>query len=242
MLEISNLQARFGKRFSLDIDRIQVAPGEIVAVLGPNGSGKTSLLRIVAGLVAPDAGTVRWSGETLSSAGRVVVPPEDRATAMLFQEGVLFPHLDVRGNVELGVPDAAAEPERDERTSEALKMMQLEPLSSQSIGVLSGGEQQRVALARAIAQRPRMLLLDEPFHSLDGVVKRQIVGELRALVPARSIAAMLVTHDLEEASALCDRVVLTRDGRVVQQGPLQELRSAPVEEWVASFVGERLAG
>jgi len=237
MLEISHVQVQVARRFSLQDITFRVSPGELVAVLGPNGSGKTSLLRAIAGLVAPSAGYIRWSEEVLSSPGRVVSPPEHRATAMLFQEGVLFPHLDVRANVAMGVPATASERECDVQTSEALRMMQIEELAPRSIGALSGGEQQRVALARALAQRPRVLLLDEPFHSLDNMVKRPIIEQVRALVQSRSIAALLVTHDTEEASALCDRIVLTRGGRIVQQGTVQELYGAPADAWIASFMG-----
>lgn len=211
-----------------------VAPGEVLAVLGPNGSGKSTLLRLVAGLDAASRGSVAWSGRALTERGQVVVPPEQRGVGLLFQQGVLFPHLDVARNVALGL--RRGQPE--EAVARALEAMQIAHLGAERVHRLSGGEAQRTALARALVQEPSVMLLDEPFHSLDATVKRSIVVEIQRVVQDRGIAAVLVTHDTEEASALADRVLLLREGRKVQEGPLEELYRGPADLWVARLLGE----
>jgi iron(III) transport system ATP-binding protein len=217
---------------------LRVAPGELVAILGPNGSGKSTLLRLITGLVAPRSGTIAWGGETLSCDGRVVVEPEDRGMSMLFQEGVLFPHLTVAKNIALGLAPDIARKAESEAVASALARMRIDGLANRSIADLSGGEQQRVALARALVRTPRVMLLDEPFHSLDATVRRPIIREIRAIVKQQGIAALFVTHDIEEACALSDRVVLLRDGSKVQEGTVDELYQEPADRWTAEFLGE----
>ena len=238
MLIVEDLRARIGKGFAIEGLRFSVAPGEILAVLGPNGSGKSSLLRILSGLAAPTAGSITLGGTRLSEAGRVIVAPEGRRIGILFQEGVLFPHLRVRENVELGLGPGAEGEAADRRVNEALATARIAHLAGARVQRLSGGEIQRVALARALVQTPALMLLDEPFHSLDFPVKSSIIGELRSLVKDRGLSAVLVTHDAEEASAAADRVLLLREGRQIQQGALDEIYRAPVDAWAARFLGE----
>ena len=235
MLDVQHLCAAWGSGFQLRDLSFRLAPGELLAILGPNGSGKSSLLRLLLGLEPPRGGTISWCGQILSTAGKIVVPPEQRAMGVLFQEGVLFPHLRVRDNVALGLQAVGS---GRQQVDQALRAMRIERLADQQVQRLSGGEQQRVALARALVQRPRLLLLDEPFHSLDATVKRDIIAELRALIQQQAIATVFVTHDIQEAASLSDAVVLLRDGSKVQQGTIEELYRQPTSRWAAAFLGE----
>lgn len=238
MLNVKDLTARFSKDFAIDRVSLSVRPGELVAMIGPNGSGKSSLLRLIAGLEAPQAGVIAWSEETWTRDRKVVVAPGQRKVSILFQEGVLFPHLSVHDNVALGIADDVPAAERSARAKAAIASARLAHLGQQAIHSLSGGEHQRVALARAVVQRPRVILLDEPFHSLDGTVKRSILSELRRTVKDQAIAALFVTHDLDEAWALSDRAVLLRGGAVVQEATMEELYRQPRNAWAATFLGE----
>ena len=238
MLTVQELCAHLGRAFKLEEVSFRVAPGERVAVLGPSGAGKSTLLELIAGLRAPRSGSISWAETVLSQGRRICVPPERRGVGLLLQEGALFPHLSVPANVALGLPRRTARPQQRELVDRALESVQAAHLRDRRVPSLSGGEQQRVALARALVQLPRLMLLDEPFHSLDSPLKRAILGELRALVGAHRIAAVLVTHDTLEAAAFADRVVLLQGGRIVQQGSLDELYHSPVDGWVARFLGD----
>jgi ABC-type sulfate/molybdate transport systems ATPase subunit len=238
MLRVDELSARFGKRIVLDGVTFSASPGEIVAVLGPNGGGKSTLLRLLAGLAAPTSGSIAWGDVKLSQGDRVLVPPSRRGVGLLLQEGVLFPHLRVRENVALGLDPTAPGGPESPRVSEALEAVQLGHLGSARVQRLSGGEAQRVALARALVQSPVLMLLDEPFHSLDTAVKRSILGQIRSLVTERGLCAMLVTHDADEASALADRILLLRHGKKLQEGTLDELYRAPADPWAARLLGD----
>ncbi len=187
----------------LDRVRLQVAPDEVVCLLGPSGSGKSSLLQIVAGLLPPDAGTVRWDG--VDQAG---VPPHRRGIGLVFQSALLFPHLGVADNVGYALrfgelPPAA----RRDRVTELLALVDLEGFDDRSISTLSGGEAQRVALARALAPRPRLLLLDEPFGALDRELRDRLAHDVRSLLHRLGTPAVHVTHDLTEAELVGDRIV-----------------------------------
>jgi iron(III) transport system ATP-binding protein len=216
----------------IDLD---VEDGEIMAVLGPSGCGKTTLLRILAGFLDPDDGRVRFDDVTVADrAGSV--PAWERKVGYVPQEGALFPHLDVRGNILFGLP-------RRERTDERLgEMLDLAELPGEIASAypreLSGGQQQRVALARALAPRPRVVLLDEPFSSLDAALRISAGREVtRVLRHARS-TALLVTHDQGEALSLADRVAVMEEGRISQVDVPSELYGAPADVRVGSFVGD----
>ncbi|MGW4205532.1 ABC transporter ATP-binding protein [Streptomyces sp. NPDC004726] len=215
---------------------LTVPEGELAAVLGPSGCGKTTLLRVIAGFLAPDSGEVVVGGRTVSGPG-VQVPPERRGVGIVAQEGALFPHMSVARNVAFGLL-GAGRAERRARTAEMLELVGLGDFGDRMPHELSGGQQQRVALARALAPRPALVLLDEPFNALDSGLRAGLRSDIRAALRAAGATALLVTHDQEEALSSADRVAVIRDGRVVQSGTPQELYARPADTWVASFVGE----
>jgi iron(III) transport system ATP-binding protein len=211
-----------------------VPQGAFAAVLGPSGCGKTTLLRIVAGFEAADGGTVCLDGRVVSGPG-CHVPPERRRIGMVPQEGALFPHLTVTGNVAFGLPRAAR---RSKRTEAMLELVGLAGFGPRWPAELSGGQQQRVAVARALAPEPALVLLDEPFSALDTGLRAALREDVRAAVRAAGATAVLVTHDQQEALSMADLVAVLRDGRVVQAAPPDELYGAPHDLGVATFVGE----
>ena len=213
---------------------LRVEPGTVVALLGPSGCGKTTLLRTIAGLEAPDAGTVAVGDRTLTAPG-TFVPPERRHIGMVFQDWALFPHLSVAANVAYGLPRAER---RSGRVEEALALVGLAGLADRSPGTLSGGQQQRVALARALAPRPAVLLLDEPFSNLDTALRIEVRTEVHRLLADLEVTTVFVTHDQEEAFVLGDEVAVMRDGSIEQQAPPAALYARPASRWVATFVGD----
>jgi iron(III) transport system ATP-binding protein len=237
VLSVNNHCARIGRDFAIEDISFSVGSGERIALLGPNGSGKTSLLRLIAGLETPRSGTISWSGAVLSSPGRVDVPPESRSMGILFQEGALFPHLDVRANVAVALPPGTSKSEGRPLVDRALEIARIRHLADRSVLAISGGEQQRAALARALVLRPAVLLLDEPCRSLDGPVKRQILAELRAIAQKENMATLLVTHETDEAAAFSDRVVLLRGGRMAQEGSFDDIYRHPADRGIADFLG-----
>ncbi|MBK9180430.1 MAG: ABC transporter ATP-binding protein [Acidimicrobiales bacterium] len=233
MLEVAGLTVRFGPTTALDDVDLTVGDGEVVCVLGPSGCGKSTLLRAVAGLEAPAAGQVRWDGDDLAG-----VPPHRRGFGLMFQEHALFPHRDVGGNVGFGLRmQRRPAVEIDRRVAELLDLVGLPGTQRREVGALSGGEQQRVALARALAPAPRLLMLDEPFGSLDRPLRERLTVEVGALLRRLGTTALHVTHDHDEAFALADRLVVLRSGGVEQVGRPQELWSRPATAFVARFLG-----
>jgi iron(III) transport system ATP-binding protein len=215
---------------------LQVASGELIAILGPSGCGKTTLLRLIAGFDVPDGGTIAIGERTLTS-GRRAVAPEERKIGYVAQEGALFPHLSVRRNIGYGLPRAARRAGR--RVDELLELVGLpSECADRFPHQLSGGQQQRVALARALAPDPAVVLLDEPFSSLDAGLRAE-TGEAVASALAESGAtAVLVTHDQSEALSLAHRVAVMRAGLLVQVASPDELYRKPADLAVARFVGE----
>jgi molybdate transport system ATP-binding protein len=213
-------------RPSLDM-RLELPEGAITSVVGPSGSGKTSTLRLVAGLWTPAAGLVRFGGETwFASAGGVNLPPRERSIGVVPQRYALFPHLTARENVEaalLHLPRARRAP----RAEAALARAHVAGLESRYPHELSGGQQQRVAVARAIAREPRLLLLDEPFSSVDRSTRKHLYAELKRLHAELGCTVMLVTHDLDEAALLSSHLCLIRRGRLVQGGATQDVLARP---------------
>jgi iron(III) transport system ATP-binding protein len=231
MIRLERVSKRFGAVLAVDEASLEIGRGEFVALLGPSGCGKTTLLRLIAGFEAPDAGTVRL-GEDLV-AGGAWVPPERRHVGMVFQDYALFPHLTVARNVGYGLPRSG----RAVRVAEALDLVGLSRLGDRYPHELSGGQQQRVALARALAPEPAVVLLDEPWSNIDPVLRSSMREELASILRATGVTVLLVTHEQEEAFSLADRVALMRDGAVVQTGAPEEIYYGPATRWAAEFVG-----
>ncbi|GAB3113059.1 ABC transporter ATP-binding protein [Streptomyces calidiresistens] len=215
---------------------LHAGAGDLVAVLGPSGCGKTTLLRVIAGFLRADAGTVTVGGRVLTAPG-THVPPERRAVGIVAQEGALFPHLDVARNVAFGLTDLSRA-ERRRRVAEMLDLVGLAEHGRRMPHELSGGQQQRVSLARALAPRPALVLLDEPFNALDSSLRHGLRADVRAALRAGGATALLVTHDQQEALSVADSVAVVRDGRVVQQDDPRRLYHHPVDARVARFVGD----
>lgn len=216
---------------------ISCAPGEVLALVGPSGSGKSTLLRCIAGLYTPSAGRVTCNGETwLDTAAGVRLSPARRRIGMVFQSYALFPHLTALWNV-LEAMDNPASPQARARALKLLEKVHLGGLSARRPCELSGGQQQRVALARALARDPQALLLDEPFSAVDRVTRERLYGELAELRRELPMPVVLVTHDLDEAVILADRMTLLSHGRSIQSGPPLEVMQRP-----ATLESARLAG
>jgi iron(III) transport system ATP-binding protein len=228
-IEAIGIRKTFAASVAVASATVTVAPGQLVALLGPSGSGKTTLLRVIAGLEAPDEGTVAIDGRTVVGPG-VWVEPEGRRVGMVFQDGALFPHLTVAANVAFGEPAAG-------RVDECLALVGLADRAGAYPHELSGGERQRVALARALAPEPDVILLDEPFASLDAALRTSLREEVAAILREAGASALLVTHDQQEALSLADVVVVMRDGVVEQVGPPAEVYARPAGRWVAEFLG-----
>ena len=233
-IEVQGVVKHFGALAVLREVDLHVAPGSVVALLGPSGCGKTTLLRTIAGLERPEAGSIRV-GEQMVVGPGVDVAPERRRIGMVFQDWALFPHLDVRGNVGYGL---SRKQRASSRVDDALDLVGLGGLGRRQPGTLSGGQQQRVALARAIAPEPSVLLLDEPFSNLDSALRVQVRFEIHQLLAELGITTVFVTHDQEEAFVLGDEVAVMSEGRIVQQDSPAELYARPASPWVAEFVGD----
>ena len=219
------------RHFELGV-ALSVAAGETVALVGPSGAGKTTVLRAIAGATRPAGGRIAVGGRTLFDRdARVDLPPEARRVGYVFQEYALFPHMSVRDNVAFAGRG---------RVDELLERFGIARLADARPGALSGGERQRVALARAVAGDPEVLLLDEPLSALDAHTRERVRGELRALLHELALPAVLVTHDFNDAAALADRVGVIVDGRIRQMGTPAGLQAEPEDAFVASFVGTNL--
>ena len=223
---------------ALDLDvALEVAPGECLALAGPSGAGKTSVLRVAAGLLRPERGVVELAGETWLDTDRGVdLPPERRSCGYLFQEYALFPHLTAAQNVAYPLREVPRR-ERRERAIALLGRFGMADLADAHPRTLSGGERQRVALARALARRPGVLLLDEPLSALDARTRAAAARELAAVLREVAVPALLVTHDFAEAAQLGDRVGVIDAGRVVQEGTPTQLAAEPRSAFVADFTG-----
>ncbi|WP_225752654.1 ABC transporter ATP-binding protein [Actinotalea sp. Marseille-Q4924] len=214
----------------LDLD---VAPGEVVALLGPSGSGKSSLLRAVAGLEPVARGSITWGGTDLAG-----VPVHQRGIGLMFQDGQLFPHRDVAANVAFGLQmQRVPRPDRARRVAELLELVGLDGFGERDVSSLSGGERQRVALARSLAPRPRLVLLDEPLSALDRALRERLADDVRTALHATGTTALFVTHDHDEAFAVADRIAVMDVGRLLQVDPPARLWHRPASRRVAQFLG-----
>jgi len=235
MLQIQNISKNYDAAPLLRGISFDVADGEIVCLLGPSGTGKTTLLRIIAGLEDADAGRVVFDGNDLKNA-----PPHERGFGMMFQDLALFPHKNVFQNVAFGLRMKNVAPnEIATRVKEALELVGLDSrkFAARDVNNLSGGEQQRVALARTLAPRPRLIMFDEPLGALDRILREELVSELRALLKRLQMTALYVTHDQDEAFAIADRLILLHRGQIQQSGTPLELYAHPANAFVARFMG-----
>jgi putative spermidine/putrescine transport system ATP-binding protein len=232
-LSIEDLTVSYGTTCVLDHVSLGVDRGEMIALLGSSGCGKTTLLRSIAGFVIPDSGTIRVDGKDITR-----LPPEARGTAMMFQSYALWPHMSVEDNIGYGLRMRKWKSEAiSARVTDMLKLLQLEGFGPRPVTQLSGGQRQRVALGRALAVDPRLLLLDEPMSNLDYKVRIELRHELRALQKRIGITAVYVTHDREEALTLADRIAVIDAGRIVQIGAPEEIFHRPTSAFVAGFMG-----
>lgn len=233
LLEVEGLTKSFGGTPILRGVSLSIAEGDLVALLGPSGGGKTTLLRLIAGLDSADTGQIRLGGATIDH-----VPTHKRNVGLMFQDYALFPHLDVASNIAFGLRmrnlprhEVAA------RTQAMLQLVGLAGYERRRVYALSGGERQRVALARSLAPRPRLLMLDEPLAALDRVLRQHLQAELRSILHNVGVTCLYVTHDQQEAFVLADQVALLHQGELVQIDPPERLYRHPATPWAARFLG-----
>jgi iron(III) transport system ATP-binding protein len=232
-LTVQEVTKRFGRLTALDRVSLEVREGEFVSFLGPSGCGKTTLLRAIAGLDPPSEGRIVQAGRDIT-----LLPPGERDFGIVFQSYALFPNLDVRRNIAYGLRGPAWPREKVEaRVAELIAMVGLQEHARKYPAQLSGGQQQRVALARALANRPGLLLLDEPLSALDAIVRSRLRTEIRALQKSLGVTTIMVTHDQEEALSVSDRIVVMNQGRIEQIGTPEEVYRRPATAFVAGFVG-----
>jgi iron(III) transport system ATP-binding protein len=233
LLSLQNISKSYGATPAVADLTLRVERGEFFGLLGPSGCGKTTTLRMIAGLEKPDTGLIEFDGADITSRS-----PERRGFGMVFQNYALFPHLNVFENVAFGLR-ARRRPKAEvtERVTRALELVQLPRYERRRVDELSGGQQQRVAIARAISIEPVLLLFDEPLSNLDVALREETREELRELVARLGLTAVYVTHDQEEAFALCDRISVMGEGRILQTGAPRELYEQPTEVFVARFLG-----
>lgn len=237
-LELRNVTKRFASANTPAVDDISftLANGEILALVGPSGCGKTTILRLIAGLERPDGGSLHIMGRLVASPEHFT-PPEQRGVSMVFQDYALFPHLTVFENVKFGLKGQPAAIAR-ETTRGMLKLFGLEDFGKRYPHQLSGGQRQRVALARALAPRPVLVLMDEPFNSLDADLRHEVREQVRGILKAMSATTVFVTHDQEEALFMGDRLAVLRSGRLEQVGSPEEIFHASATRFVAEFMGD----
>ena len=238
-IEVENLEIRYGDVPAVRGVSFEVHPGEQLTLLGPSGCGKTTTLRAIAGLEQPSSGEIRIGGTPVySSARRVNVPAEKRGLSMVFQSYAIWPHMSVFENVAYGLRvRGESKAEIADKVARALDMVQMRAFAQRGASQLSGGQQQRVALARAFVFQPAVLLFDEPLSNLDAKLRADMRIELRELQHRLGITSVYVTHDLEEALAMSDRIVVMRDGLIAQIGSPAEIYNRPRNAFVADFVG-----
>ncbi|WP_435144137.1 ABC transporter ATP-binding protein [Halobaculum sp. P14] len=234
-LETDRVSKHYGSETAVENLSLRVREGELLTILGPSGCGKTTTLRLLAGLEAPSEGTVHIEGRRVADAD-AARPPNERNVGLVFQDFALFPHLSVAENVAYGIADASDEAQAG-RVEELLDLVDLVGFEERDPSELSGGQQQRVALARALAPEPDVLLLDEPFSSLDVRLRVEMREELKRILSAAGVTAVSVTHDQEEALSLSDRVAVMHDGQLEQVGPPEAVFENPESRFVASFLG-----
>ncbi len=225
LIEFQHVTKRYGDKVAINDFSLHVDAGERHVVLGPSGCGKTTLLRLLAGFIAPDSGSIVLEDRVLSGPGSIVVPPEERRLGMVFQDLALWPHLTVRGNIELGLKSRGLPAaERLEQVRRILDLVEIPGYIDAKPAQLSGGQQQRVALARALVLEPRVLLMDEPLSTLDLELNVRLRREILRLQRRLGFSLLYITHDRDEALELGDRIVIMRDGRIERVGAPEDVR------------------
>jgi len=235
-IKIDDLSVDLGENRVLKNLSLMIPSMKFISVLGPSGCGKSTLLRSIAGFVAPKNGTIRF-GSTLMSVSSVQVPPERRNVGYVPQEGALFPHLTVEKNISFGL---AKSKQTGKRVKELMELMNLSTLEKRFPHQLSGGQQFRVAIARALAPAPNVMLLDEPFSSIDAQLREELRHEIKKILTETKTTTVLVTHDREEALVMSDLVALMRDGQIVQIGTPQDVYNNPIGLEMAFSTGDAL--
>jgi putative spermidine/putrescine transport system ATP-binding protein len=232
-LAVKGLHKRYGANTLFTDIEFHAEQGELVTLLGPSGCGKSTLLRCLAGLTEVDRGAIMLADQDITQ-----LPPQRRGIAMVFQSYALFPNMTVEQNVAFGLRmQRLARDEVQQRVQEVLILVELQGFATRYPHQLSGGQCQRVALARSLIVRPRLLLLDEPLSALDARIRRHLREQIRAIQQELGLTTVFVTHDQEEALTLSDRIVLMREGRIVQSGDAETLYTAPVDAFAAGFIG-----
>ena len=235
-LEVQNIDVSFGSKKIIDDLSFSLQDGKIGCLLGPSGCGKTTVLRTIAGFERPGKGQVLIDNRSVSNK-KIHLPPEKRQIGMVFQDFALFPNLSVENNIRFGI-NKWPHKDQQNRISELLSMIGMSTLGKAYPHQLSGGQQQRVALARAMAPRPSILLLDEPFSSMDVELREQLAREVRNILKHEEVTAVLVTHDQNEAFAMADEICVMNEGQVQQNDTAYNLYHKPVNRFVADFIGE----
>ena len=233
MLQIENIYKRFEGVPLIQGISFDVGEFETVCLLGASGSGKSTMLRIIAGLEKPESGKVLWDGKDLSN-----VPVHKRGFGLMFQDYALFPHRTVEENVSFGLRMSGFDKKViREKTHQALERVNMLQYAKRSVNDLSGGEKQRIALARTLAPDPNLLMLDEPLGALDRSLREQLLLELRGLIKISGVPTIYVTHDQEEAFSISNHLILIKDGKIEQEGIPEEIYKKPRSQWVAGFLG-----
>ena len=234
-LEVAHLHQRYSEKVVLDELSFSLQNGDIACLLGSSGSGKTTALRAIAGFEKPESGQVMLGNVTLSDK-QIFIPAHLRNIGMVFQDHALFPHLNVTDNIAFGL-NALTRPERQKRVDQLLELIHLTDYAKAYPHELSGGQQQRIALARSLAPKPKLLLLDEPFSSLDVELRERLAREVREILKVEGVTALIVTHDQHEAFAIADQIGIMHKGRIEQWDTPYSLYHAPKTRYVADFIG-----
>ena len=234
-LEISEVSVELGGKRVLQSINVSLEAGNVLAVLGPSGCGKSTLLKVIAGIVTPTDGQIFWN-----SADVLKTPVHKRGIGLMFQNNALFPHMSVHENIRFGLEMLSVpKDEANERTIALLELVDLKGYGNRAVDSLSGGESQRVALARVLAPEPKLVLLDEPFNSLDRALRRNLVDQVFEILRAKKITSIHVTHEGDEASLFSDSILIIEDGQIINKGTFAEIIDLPSNVVSAELLGLR---